>query len=282
MNNKDVSKLSLLYEDLAGEDRPQYAGQAGVMVAPIGTETMSDKYVEVPEVAGKDKDKDDEDLEDETDIEKILANIKDTIRKYEDKKSLRYEAELEEGFGSFVADVAGSAATGLKSGDPVGHLADTAIGMIKKGSESEGLPVGSEKGPKPKEGLAVQLKNEPDVTGVIGKVSGNQKTFMVHLVDFNEPTDDEIASGKKYRLVEKPNSDYVFAKTLGSTLSNKVGWNVVNVQKIPSMIASKSIAIDPTTGKPDTKTSTWGGEGFADWVLIPYADQKTPYPILTP
>ena len=83
MDSKDLKKISLLYEDLAGKEMPQYGSQAPISSSVMGTETLRSGYVDVPESG--EQEKDDEDQVGEKPWERLIDDIKDTIGKIENR-----------------------------------------------------------------------------------------------------------------------------------------------------------------------------------------------------
>ena len=139
--------------------------------------------------------------------------------------------------------------------------------------QNPGKPIGKDN--PPIVGAPVQMVSNPDVTGVITKVAQTKENYIVQLVDYQDVPDDVITKGKKVKLVENPRSElsYVFVKIM-SDRNVKVGWSVISVQQANKLAASNKLVLNPSTGKPDMKTTTWGGKGFGDWIYIPYALNK--------
>jgi hypothetical protein len=139
MKDSDSKKLENLYEAMDGGSYPQYGSQYSISTPVIGTEELRSGYVDVPEDAGKESEKDDEDQEGESSLQKILDDLKDTIQRMEDKKKEREADEVDTSLGESVVNEASplqsvlSKAYSTAKSDPTGGL-DTIAGGVLQGA----------------------------------------------------------------------------------------------------------------------------------------------------
>jgi len=276
MKDLDSHKLRLIYEDLTGADYPQYGSSSPISTAVMGTEDLRSAYVDVPEKAGNQSSKDDEDMEGDSPLQKAVDEIRNLLNKIENKQEEENIVDLDESVLTQVLGAASGFASGIEAGGAgsMDNLVSNVKGFQKEKKDKEGKAIGKDN--PPVVGAPVQMVNNPDVTGVITKIAASKENYIVQLVDYQDVPDDVITKGKKVKLVENPRSDlsYVFVKIM-SDRSSKPGWSVKSVQEANNLAASNKLVLNPSTGKPDMKITTWGGKGFGDWIYIPYALNKT-------
>lgn len=231
----DLKKLKLIYEDMEGRPMAQYGNNDGPSQPShvIGTETLTQRQVQLPKDANERSEKDDEDQEGESSFKKILDGINQTIRKYEQRKKARFddslvevEDELHENtiIQEFVGDFIGGFSKGIGAGS-YGSGVNFARELqsynkklksdAEKNKSKNGLKIIGENNVKPEIGLYVNpLVNgnlHEEIIGVITLVEG--KKYTVHLIGLREPTDAEALKSMKKDLIEIP-SEYGFAKKL--------------------------------------------------------------------
>lgn len=205
MRDSDRKSLELIYEDMEGRPMAQYGSNSAAQPSHVlGTEPMVQSEVEVPEDAGDQRESDDEEMDGLTDLGKLLTDIKDTINSYEDKKQLRFNKELEEGFisgalGGFTSGIKNQQGQGEQIASAAGSLATKATQAVKQGAKNlynkitnkQDLIIGdinkaSGKPIEPKQNSYVkaiidgQINN--NVTGKIIKVNKEDKTYQVQLL----------------------------------------------------------------------------------------------------
>ena len=215
MRDSDSKSLEALYEsvrlikeDEAGRPIPYYGSDAASgSTAVMGTEPLTVAEIELPKKAGKESVPDDEDQVTETDLQKLLDKVRQTINDYEDKKQLRFNKELEEstlneaGFlaalgnaASTVGKAAGNVAKGVgnavgefgaavQSGDPVKYAIDKAKTFAKNKSSEK--YVGYEEGQIiPVVGHIVQYAAS-DIFGRITSVNPKQKQYTIRFISYS-------------------------------------------------------------------------------------------------
>lgn len=275
MKDLDSDKLRLIYEDLSGGDYPQYGSSSPISTAVMGTEDLRSAYVDVPEEAGNQSSKDDEDMESDSPLQKAVDEIRNLLNKIENKQEEESIVDLDESVLGQALGAASGFGSGIEAGSAgsMTNLVSNIKGYQKDKKDKQGKPIGKDN--PPIVGAPVQMVSNPDVTGVITKVAQTKENYIVQLVDYQDVPDDVITKGKKVKLVENPRSElsYVFVKIM-SDRNVKVGWSVISVQQANKLAASNKLVLNPSTGKPDMKTTTWGGKGFGDWIYIPYALNK--------
>jgi hypothetical protein len=242
----------------------------------MGTEDLRSAYVDVPEEAGNQSSKDDEDMESDSPLQKAVDEIRNLLNKIENKQEEESIVDLGESVLGQALGAASGFASGIEAGSAgsMNNFVSNVKAYHKEKKDKEGKPIGKDN--PPIVGAPVQMVSNPDVTGVITKVAQTKDNYIVQLVDYQDVPDDVITKGKKVKLVENPRSElsYVFVKIM-SDRNVKVGWSVISVQQANKLAASNKLVLNPSTGKPDMKTTTWGGKGFRDWIYIPYALNKT-------
>jgi hypothetical protein len=225
MIDNDSKELKLIYEEMSGDPQAAYGSNAASMpVAVMGTEPLVQRDVEVPEDAGEESVTYDEDADSETPLETILNNVKETIRKYEERKQQRFESELEESFllEEPITSFLGGFASGVKAGSHGSLLkAKEALDKLnaenKKKGKKGALNIIGENDVKPIEGAFVKAiingTVHPEVIGTITKVVDTK--YEIELIGLREMTEDE--KSKKLFGSYDPiiiNSNYAFARRL--------------------------------------------------------------------
>ena len=201
MKDSDSKNLENLYEAMDGGSYPQYGSQYSISTPVIGTEELRSGYVDVPEDAGKESEKDDEDQEGESSLQKILDDLKDTIQRMEDKKKEREADELDTSLGESVVNEASplqgflSKAYSTAKSDPTGGLGTIAGGVLQGASALDDWARNSKKVKyvgfgdgevKPEKGMMIQVPQE--LTGAsiyVATVTATdpvRKTFAVKTV----------------------------------------------------------------------------------------------------
>jgi hypothetical protein len=186
MDRKDIINLQILLEDLGGANFPQYGSVSPINLPVVGTEGLRDGYVRIPDIHNEietdkvEKDKDDEDQETETPLERIIDNIKETIRDIEEKRKNRFTLETENFVSGFVSGA-------MKPGEVVQRVANADLGKAideLKYNEKPKTPIGYGEGQKkPKVGQNISLSQEPKLTAKIIKVNDSNKTFDIELTN---------------------------------------------------------------------------------------------------
>ena len=206
MRDSDRKSLELIYEDMEGRPMAQYGSNSAAQPSHvIGTEPMVQSEVEVPEDAGDKRESDDEEMDNESNLDKLLSDIKDTINSYEDKKQLRFNKELEEGFlggalGGFTSGIKDQAGQGEQIASAAGNLTNMATNaaknLYKRATNKQDLIIGdidkvSGKPILPKKNSYVKAlingEINNNVTGKIIDVNENDKTYQVELVGLIAP-----------------------------------------------------------------------------------------------
>lgn len=209
MRDSDSKKIELIYEAMDGGSYPQYGSNAPIVVAPMGTENLNSAYVDIPNAA-KEHDVDPEELEGESPLVKVLDELRNTIRKYEDRKkereSIELDKELEEstineaGLLGGIANTAGSFIRGAK--DPASAVKNAYGYWQDKNKKSEGtVSVGFDE-----KKIEAKTEIKPERGMAIVSPQGVKAT----VIDINEPN-------KEFTV--KLENGYVFVQKL-----NQTGW----------------------------------------------------------
>lgn len=264
MDDKDLKKLKLVYEDLAGKEMPQYGSSSPISTPVIGTETLRSAYVEVPET--DEHEHDDEDEIGKPSYQKLIDNIKDTISDIEQKRKEKQlkEIDLKLGEESFTINEAGFLSgfyKGLTTDTPAETLG-SAIGSIKQGiadwyeknKNRKELIIGSETNPATKCVKEIAILPSSAVidekTGVkmlpVGQVvdAYGKTKFKIKLVKIDP---SRKATARLDMIVAGADPEFVFVKIRKPAEKNELGggeqlkWNCIPLAKA-KMIKSKESA----------------------------------------
>lgn len=196
MKDNDSRLLECIYENLAGQNFPQYGSTSPISIAPMGAESLRSGYVEIPN--GK---------EDTIDLQILFKDLKKTIKKIYKKTN---KENLKEGFASSF----------VKSAQKPSMALDT-IGQTFKGmfSKSENKYVGYENNQiKPKKGNIVAYP-QTDIFAEIIQVDPKNKQFTVRMIGIDIEND---------KLKLDTAAKYGFQRV---TKTATGGWAIVEVGK---------------------------------------------------